>query len=88
MFPVSLSVVWSFRISFSFLSTGGRQGGVQCTQDQALLHPSSKQEGTRERDEPGSWEVCVFQVAGIISAGIVMVAIVALGKLLEPLQKV
>lgn len=30
----------------------------------------------------------VFQVAGIISAGIVMIAIVALGKLLEPLQKV
>lgn len=32
--------------------------------------------------------VSVFQVAGIISAVIVMVAIVALGKLLEPLQKV
>lgn len=30
----------------------------------------------------------IFQVAGIISALIVMIAIVALGKLLEPLQKV
>lgn len=37
---------------------------------------------------PWSWEMCVFQVAGLISAGVVMIAIVALGKLLEPLQKV
>lgn len=42
----------------------------------------------REKDEPSSWKVYVLQIAGIISAGIVMIAIVALGKLLEPLQKV
>lgn len=44
--------------------------------------------GAEQEDRHPSVPVCVFQVAGIISAVVVMIAIVALGKLLEPLQKV
>lgn len=60
-----------------------------CAHEQALAH-------MRAASTHSQWgaqtltvgDVCVFQVAGIISAGVVMIAIVALGKLLEPLQKV
>ena len=54
-----------------------------------LLH-ACVQQAHVQRGQDGPWlrDTYVFQVAGMISAGIVMIAIVALGKLLEPLQKV
>ena len=60
-----------------------------CAREQALAHmcaASTHSEWGAQTLTMG--DVCVFQVAGIISAGVVMIAIVALGKLLEPRQKV
>lgn len=61
---------------------GGWSESIQCVLDQALTRIQSGGDG------PRLWVMPVFQIAGIISAAVVMIAIVALGKLLEPLQKV
>ena len=60
-----------------------------CAHEQALAHMRAANTCSEwEAQAPTTGDVCVFQVAGVISAGVVMIAIVALGKLLEPLQKV
>lgn len=60
-----------------------------CAREQALAHMHAASTHSEwEAQALTMGDVCVFQVAGIVSAGVVMIAIVALGKLLEPLQKV
>lgn len=59
---------------------GGREGSVVCPWTGSAHMRAANTYSEWEAQTPTNGDVCVFQVAGVISAGVVMIAIAALGE--------